>query len=85
MERYKECDIKYFQLLDVQRRGKVQWRRNNMSLARMRRSSYGPADYVMDSAPFFEDELKEEQERQLEIVAEGKEIGINWSCMGNGP
>ena len=52
----------------------MQWRRNSMSLTRMRRASYGPTDYVMDSAPFLEDELKEEQERQQKLLAEGKEV-----------
>ena len=55
------------------------------SLNQMRKASWGPNDYVMDSAPFLEDELKEEQDRQQKLVAEGKKIDISWSCMGNGP
>ena len=60
----KHWTLDIYQIIDVHRKGKVQWRRNNFSLNRMRKASYGPNDDVMDSATFHEYELKQEQERQ---------------------
>ena len=51
----------------------------------MRKASWGPDDYVMDSAAFHEYELKQEQKRQNLMVADGRTIDIKWSCGGIAP
>ena len=51
----------------------------------MRKASYGPNDYVMDSATFHEYELKQEQKRQNLLVDDGVGINVSWSCGGIAP
>ena len=45
----------------------------------------GPDDYVMDSYPFHQYELTQEQERQNIRVAENEPLEISWSCGGIAP
>ena len=73
------------QIIDVHRKEKVQWRRNNFSLKQISKHSWGPEEYVMDSQPFHQYVLTQEQEREHIRVADNKPLEISWSCAGIAP
>ena len=74
-----------YQILDVHAKGKVQWRRKDLSIKDMEKRSNGAHDYVMDSFPYHRYELEQEQKRETQRIEDKKPTEISWSCKSFNP
>ena len=85
LERKQNWMLDIYQILDVHAKGKVQWRRKDLSIKDMEKRSYGAHDYVMDSFPYHRYELEQEQKRETHRIEDKKPTEISWSCKSFNP
>ena len=75
-----------YDILDINRRGQEQWRRNDWTMQSMRKTSTSLWCFVPDAFPYEDWELAQEQRRNKNFKRDhdGKH-NIEWSCCGNHP
>ena len=75
-----------YDILDINRPGREQWRRRDWNMNSMRKTSRGPRCFVPDAFPYEDWELAREQPRASNHLRDhGGKPNIEWSCSGNHP